>query len=150
MPDADEDVALCASCGAPLLKRTDEDGRTWLKCTGEHGWMRAPFLDADNDTEEWRSRRHDEMARIRLVVEKRLGDRTTNFNGFMQEDHFVTMGDGQAVVVAIGALQEDDGGDTIAHIAAKLGWSIDRTLDGLSHGFERGLLIREEYEPDGD
>jgi hypothetical protein len=78
---------------------------------------------------------------------------TTNFNGFTQEDQFVTLADGQAVLVAIGALEEDEaaGGPptlrseafSVADIAGKLGWSIGRTLDGLSPLKEREFVVTE-------
>lgn len=140
------DVATCASCGAPLLQRTDDDGRTWLKCTGEHGWIRAPFLDADWKSDEWRERRDQELVQVRARWDR--SDReTTHFNDFMGEDRFVTLGDGQAVLVAIGALEEDELREAIqaesfsvSRIAAKLGWSIERTLDGLSLPRERELV----------
>lgn len=141
------DVATCAACGAPLLQRTDDDGRTWLKCTGEHGWIRIPFLDADRDTDEWRERREQELVRVRARWDRSEFDGTTRFNDYMQEDGFVTLGDGQAVLVAIGALEEDELQEAVQaesfqldKIAAKLGWSIDRTLDGLSLSRERELV----------
>lgn len=139
-----DDVATCASCGAPLLLRTDEDGRTWLKCTGEHGWMRVPFMDADHNTDEWRERREEELAQVSARWDSSQFDGTSRFNEVMQEDRFALLGEGQAVLVAIGALEEDELRESVqaesfsvARIAAKLGWSIDRTLDGLSHLRER-------------
>jgi hypothetical protein len=65
----------------------------------------------------------------------------------MESDGFVTLGDGQAVLIAIGALEEDERDETVRaesfsidRIAAKLGWSIGRTLDGLSLLRERELV----------
>jgi hypothetical protein len=141
------DVATCATCGAPLLQRTDDDGRTWINCTGEHGWMRTPFLDADFKSEEWREQREQELVRVRALWDHSQISGTTRFNEYMREDAFVLLGDGQAVLVAIGALEEDEQHEavqaesfSVAAIAAKLGWSIGRTLDGLSLSRERELV----------
>lgn len=144
-----DDVATCEACGAPLLRRDDDDGRVWLKCTGDHdGWFRVPFMDEDHGTDEWRARRREEL--VYLSARWDRSDReTTNFNGFMQEDRFGTLADGQAILVAIGALEEDEAGGpphlkseafNVADIAGKLGWPIGRTLDGLSLSRERELV----------
>lgn len=141
-----DDVATCANCGAPLLQRTDEDGRVWIKCTGEHGWFRTPFLDDDRDTEEWRRRREQELRHVRARWDGSEIGEQTRFTEFMQEDRFAALSDGQAVLVALGALVEDEAREelqesfSVCEIAAKLGWSIGRTLDGLSHLRERELV----------
>ena len=143
---ARSDVATCEGCGAPLLQRTDDDGRVWIKCTGEHGWFRAPFLDADHPSDEFRERRAQELVQVSARWDRSDRD-TTRFNEYMLEDRFVTLGDGQAVLVALGALEEDESAEAVQaesfqldRIAAKLGWSIGRTLDGLSHLRERELV----------
>lgn len=145
-----DDVATCEACGAPLLQRSDEDGREWIKCIGDHcgDWIRFPFLDADKGTDEWRERLSEELTYIGARWDR--SDRTTtNFNGFMQDDHFVELADGHAVLVAIGALEEDEAEGppplrseafSVADIAGKLGWPIGRTLDGLSLPIERELV----------
>lgn len=147
--EREDDVATCEACGAPLLRRDDDDGRVWIKCTGEHGWLRVPFMDADHGSAEWRARREQELVYVRARWDR--SDReSTAFNDFMQKDRFVGLGDGQAVLVAIGALEEDELAETaqgdsfcVARIAAKLGWPIGRTLDGLSLLQERELVELE-------
>jgi hypothetical protein len=129
------------------LQRTDDDGRVWLKCTGEHGWIRVPFLDPDFKTGQWKERRQEELVQVSARWD-RSDRRTTGFNKFIQQDAFVALGDGQAVLVAIGALEEDELREavradsfSVAAVAAKLGWSIGRTLDGLSLLRERELVV---------
>ena len=141
-----DDVATCDACEAPLLQRIDDDGRTWIKCTGEHGWIRTPFLDAGFKTEGWQELRSEELVYVRARWD-RSDHKSTNFNGFMGEDRFVMLGDGQAVIVALGALEEDQLAEpvqgeifSVCALAAKLGWPIGRTLDGLSHLRERELV----------
>lgn len=130
-----------------MLRRDDDDGRVWIKCTGEHGWMRFPFLDEDHGSDEWRELRKEELVYVSARWDHSVVGVRTAFNEFMQQDRFVTLGDGQAVLVAIGALEEDEVGQatkaeifSIARIAGKLGWTIGRTLDGLSLSRERELV----------
>jgi predicted Rossmann fold nucleotide-binding protein DprA/Smf involved in DNA uptake len=108
--------------------------------------MRVPFLDTDRNTEDWRERRKQELARVRVRWD-RADRQTTNFNGFMEEDRFVALSDAQAVLIAIGALEEDELGEqaqaeefAVDRVAAKLGWPIKQTLDGVCSLEERGFV----------